>query len=244
MRLSRIHINMALTTGQTVSLPVDRAHYIKNVLRLQNGQQILLFNGSEAFDHLAQVCIDGKNVSALLQQSIAKSTDPCINIHLIQALGRSEHNDFVVQKGTELGVSQFLFFNAERTQSPLKSSHLDKKLAHWNAIAISASEQCNRNIVPQISFFRSLDDCLLKSSSGNGILLDFEGEKFSQIAKRLKPSDPLYIVIGPEGGFNRQEIQCITESELLSCNVGPRVLRMESAAISAITLMQHYLGDM
>ncbi len=244
MRLSRIYIDEPLSTGQSVSLPVDRAHYVKNVLRLQNGQQILLFNGTEALDHLAQIRIEGKNVSAQLQSSIPKSNDPSIDIRLIQALGRSEHNDFVIQKGTELGASHFIFFNAERTQSPLKSSRLDKKLSHWKSIAISASEQCKRNIIPQITFSRSLEDCLLKTSSGNGILLDLGGEKFSQIAGRLNPVNPLYIVIGPEGGFNHQEVQLLTDSELLACNIGPRVLRMESAAISAITLMQHYLGDM
>jgi 16S rRNA (uracil1498-N3)-methyltransferase len=244
MRLSRIHIDTPLSTGQSVPLPVDRAHYVKNVLRLRNGQQILLFNGKESLDHLAQLCIESKHVSAQLLSSIPKSNDPCIDICLIQALGRSEHNDFVIQKGTELGVSHFILFNAERTQSPLKSNRLDKKLSHWKSITISASEQCNRNIIPQITFSRSLEDCLPETSSGNGILLDFEGEKFSQIAQRLKPVNPLYIVIGPEGGFNPQEIQRLTDSELLTCNIGPRVLRMESAAISAITLMQHYLGDM
>ncbi len=244
MRLSRIYIDNPLSTGQSVSLPMDRAHYVKNVLRLQNGQQILLFNGVEAFDHLAQIHIEGKHVSALLQSSIPKSNDPCIDICLLQALGRSEHNDFVIQKGTELGASHFVLFNAERTQSPLKSSRLEKKLSHWQSIAISASEQCNRNIIPKVTFSRSLEDCLPNACPGNGILLNFEGEKFSQIAQHLNPTNPLYIVIGPEGGFNHREIQRLTDSDLLPCNIGPRVLRMESAAISALTLMQHYLGDM
>ncbi len=243
MRLSRIHINEPLTTGQSVALPVDRAHYVKNVLRLKNGQQVLLFNGIDSLDHLALIRIEGKHVTAQLQSSIAKCNDPSINICLIQALGRTEHNDFVIQKGTELGASHFILFNAERTQSPLKPSRLDKKLLHWQSIAISASEQCGRNMIPQITFSRSLEDCLLRISSGNGILLDFEGEKFSQIAQGLNPGNPLYIVIGPEGGFNHKEIRQLTEMELLACNMGPRVLRMESAAISAITLMQHYLGD-
>jgi 16S rRNA (uracil1498-N3)-methyltransferase len=244
MRLSRIHIDANLPTGQSVSLPVDKAHYVKNVLRLKNGQQVLLFNGVEPFDHLAQIRVEGKHVTAQLQSSIPKSNDPSINIYLMQALGRSEHNDFVVQKGTELGVSHFIFFNAERTQSPLKSSRLEKKLSHWNSIAVSASEQCNRNAIPQTSFSRSLGECLDKTLSGNGILLDFKGEKFPKIADRLNPVNPLYIVIGPEGGFNQREILQLIDSKLLACNIGPRVLRMETAAVSAITLMQHYLGDM
>lgn len=244
MRVSRIYIDASLPTGQSVSLPVGKAHYIKNVLRLQNGQQVLLFNGTDPFDHLAQIRIEGKNVTAQLLSSVPKPNDPTIDIYLMQALGRSEHNDFVVQKGTELGVSHFIFFNAERTQSPLKATRLEKKLTHWNSIAESASEQCNRNTIPHISFSRSLDECLDKTLSGNGILLNFEGGKFSQIAERLNPTNPLYIVIGPEGGFNQQEVLRLTDSEFLACNIGPRVLRMETAAISAITLMQHYLGDM
>ncbi len=244
MRLSRIYIEAPLTTGQSVTLPVDRAHYVKNVLRLNETHQIELFNGTEPVDYLAQIRLDGKHVAAQLLSSTQKYNDPAIDIRLIQALGRSEHNDLIVQKATELGISQIVFFNAERTQLPIKSSRLEKKISHWKSIAISACEQCNRNLLPQISFSRSLDECLVHIRSGNGILLGFAGEKFSQIAERLSPVTPLYVVIGPEGGLNPAEIHQLTESELLPCNIGPRVLRMESAAISAITLVQHYLGDM
>jgi 16S rRNA (uracil1498-N3)-methyltransferase len=244
MRASRIHIDAILSTGQSVQLPVDRAHYVKNVLRLQSGHQLILFNGKDPVDHLAQIRIEGKTVFAELQSETHKHNDSALDICLLQALGRSEHNDFVVQKGTELGVSRFMFFNAERTQSPLKKNRLEKKLNHWNSIAISACEQCGRNRLPDIDFAQSMTEYLHSIVSGNGILLDFEGQKFSQLARQLNPITPVYIVIGPEGGFNQQEIQQLIDTQLLPCNIGPRVLRMESAAISALTLMQHYLGDM
>lgn len=244
MRTSRIYLDAPLTTGQSVTLPVDRAHYVKNVLRLGDHQQIILFNGVEPVDHVARISIEGKTVSAQLQSAIHKHNDPSIDIRLIQALGHSEHNDFIVQKATELGISQIVFFNAERTQFPIKPARLDKKISHWRSISISACEQCNRNLVPKIGFSRELGECLSSIHSGNGILLDFNGEKFSSLAQRLSTITPIYIAIGPEGGFNDTEINQLQNCELIACNIGPRVLRMESAAISAVTLVQHYLGDM
>jgi 16S rRNA (uracil1498-N3)-methyltransferase len=244
MRVSRIHIDAKLSTGQSVQLPVDRAHYVKNVLRLQNGDALILFNGVDAEDYQAQLRVEGKHAFAELKSKSHKLNDSALDIRLLQALGRSEHNDYVIQKGTELGVSQIMFFNAERTQSPLKPNRLDKKLSHWNSIAISACEQCDRNLVPNIGFARSLDDYLQGVRSGNGVYLEFEGQKFSHIARQLNTNTPVYIAIGPEGGFNQKEIQQFTHAQLLPCNMGPRVLRMETAAISALTLVQHYLGDM
>jgi 16S rRNA (uracil1498-N3)-methyltransferase len=244
MRLSRIHCDATLSTGQTVTLAVDKAHYVKNVLRLADNHQVLLFNGIDPQDYLAQIQISGKTVSAQLLSSIQKTNDPAIDICLMQALGRSEHNDFVVQKATELGASRLIFFNSERTQSPLKPGRVDKKLSHWKSIAISACEQCNRNTLPVIRFIRTLDDCLNQTAAENGVFFDFEGEKFAAIAAHLSTATPLHIVIGAEGGFSPKEIQRLKESKFQTCSIGPRVLRMETAAISALTLVQHYLGDM
>lgn len=244
MRISRIHLSADLRTGNRVQLDQEKAHYVKNVLRHKNGQHIILFDGVSKQDHMAQLCIEGKTVSALLQSTIPKHNDSKIDIHLLQAIGKPEHIDFIVQKGTELGVNHFIFFNTERTQTPLKSFRIEKKIAHWTSVAISACEQCNRNLVPQLSFVNSPETILKDIDRSNGILLDFEGEKFSALYKQLDQDQPIFIATGAEGGFTEIETQQFKNRHFLSCNLGARVLRMETAAISAITLLQHYLGDM
>jgi 16S rRNA (uracil1498-N3)-methyltransferase len=137
-------------------LDSQNSHYLRNVLRLEVGQDIVIFNGRDSQEYAARIERDGKRVLARVLSFAEGANDPTTEIHLLQALGRSDAVDLVVQKATELGATSIRFFNAERTQTPLKSARLDKKLSHWRAIAISACAQCQRNRLPEIGFDISL----------------------------------------------------------------------------------------
>jgi 16S rRNA (uracil1498-N3)-methyltransferase len=243
MRLSRIHVDAEIALHSTIILPPDRGHYVKNVLRLKNSQQIVLFNGLDDNDYTAEIQIQGKQVSAKALTSLAKQHDSPANIALMQAIGKPEHTDFVIQKGTELGVNRFVLFNSSRTQSPLKGNRLQKKLAHWEGIAISASEQCNRNRIPQIEFANDIEQ-IMQNRICNRILLDFNGVPFTQLKTRLNPASSFEILTGCEGGFTEAEIERVKQAGYLACTAGPRTLRMETAAISITSLVQHHFGDM
>lgn len=243
MRLSRIYVDVEIALHTTIILPPDRGHYVKNVLRLKSSQQIMLFNGLDANDYIAEIEIRGKQVSARVVTTLIKQHDSPADIVLIQAIGKSEHTDFVIQKGTELGVSRFVLFNSTRTQSPVKGSRLQKKLAHWKGIAMSASEQCNRNRIPQIQFSNEIETTK-QNAPCNRIMLDFNGTPFTRLKTRLDPSSGFEILIGCEGGFTDAEIEWANRAGFLSCVVGPRTLRMETAAISITGLVQHHFGDM
>lgn len=242
MRVSRLHLDTSLQIGAKVPITGSRAHYLQNVLRLKSGQQIILFDGKQPVDFHAELLINHKTIQAHIHSSTEKQTEAPINVCLYQALGRSENMDFILQKGTELGVKQFYFFNCERTQSPLKGERLEKKLKHWDGIVISASEQCNRNIVPQIYFTHTLQKTLTEVS--HGILLNFSGKPLASSLKDIPQQNSVSLFVGPEGGFNPEEIDQINSHGIQSCTLGPRVLRMETASISAIALIQATLGDL
>lgn len=245
MRISRIHVDAHLAVGATVTLSGQRSHYVSHVLRLNTGHQLIVFNGRENHDYRAEINIKGKLVYATLLDKFPGNTDAVLHIHLLQALGKADNIDLIVQKATELGVKQFTFFNAERTQSPLKSVRLEKKLIHWNGIAISACEQSGRNMLPHITFVpQGLRDTLQQLSAPiQGIVFDFSPNKLPEVCSAFKPSHGICLLVGPEGGLTQNEINQALEAGFQDCSLGPRVLRMETAAIAATALIQHHLGD-
>jgi 16S rRNA (uracil1498-N3)-methyltransferase len=244
MRLSRIFTQQALKTGRDVDLAADKAHYIGHVLRLKPGQLVALFNGHEAADYEARIDSLGKASARLhILQRHEKSCDPDIRISLIQAIGKFDTLDLIVQKATEIGVHKLIFFNAERTQFPLKDHKTEKKLAHWRGIIESACEQCGRNSLPSLTFYSSLEKCLADLPPANRLLLDFGSKTLSEFTPKQGPSD-FQLLIGPEGGLNEREVQSCKQQDFSGCTLGPRVLRMETAAISILGLIQHLHGDM
>ena len=244
MRLSRIFIDQEIQPGSEIGLPPDKAHYVKHVLRLKNLNEIIIFNGREPRDYLAEIFFQGKQVSARVNSAYEKNNDSAITINLIQAIGKSEHMDFIIQKATELGINRFQLFNAQRTQSPLKDKRLEKKLNHWKGIAISACEQCNRNTIPEIVFAINLNHIITITSSNNRLILDFHGKTFSALYPELDPQKNFDLLVGCEGGFTEDEINLAGEHGFTGFSCGPRTLRMETSAISVVTIVQHHFGDM
>ncbi|MBC8210477.1 MAG: 16S rRNA (uracil(1498)-N(3))-methyltransferase [Gammaproteobacteria bacterium] len=244
MRLSRIYLDSELALQQRVQLNVSTAHYVKNVLRLKQGQQITLFNGRDAYEYTAQIEFERKSVLATPLAVTENRLESPIQSSLIQALGKPEHIDLIVQKATELGVNRIFLFNSERTQLHLKGERLQKKQDHWHSIMISACEQCGRNSVPLLEFVSSLAEGLNRCSDSNKIVLDFQGESFHQIIQRCDSGQNFSMLVGAEGGLSEVEIAQAREAGFLPCVLGPRVLRMETAALSILTLVQHQFGDL
>ncbi len=242
MRISRVYIDAELVSGQVIALDKARSHYLKNVLRLKSGAAFFFFNGREAIDYQATLVADGKHFKAEIGEQQALSTESGLASEIIQGLARSDHIDWTIQKTTELGVNRITLFNAERTQSPLKPAQLEKKLARWKGVAISACEQCGRAIVPEIIFHARLESALEASPDSLKLLLDFEGEPLASALQA--PQSTVSILLGPEGGLNQQEIGLALGSGFQAISLGKRVLRTETAAVSALAIIQSDLGDL
>lgn len=244
-RVSRLFVDQTLERGVTIALNSSSAHYIKNVLRLTNDDRIILFNGQDSCEHVASLGFSGKReVLATVSESIEKPLSSPTKIHLLQALGKSDHIDIICQKATELGIDGIFLFNSERTQTPLKGNRIEKKLNHWRSICISACEQCGRNQLPGLEFCETASSAIEKHSLTNRLLLDFDGQGLTRRLNSIESHDSFSIAIGAEGGFNRDEVALFTDNGYLSCLAGPRVLRMETAAISVISTLQYQFGDM
>lgn len=242
MRIPRVHVETELRAGAEIALARAQSHYLKHVLRLQPGAALLLFNGREAVDYLAQLIADGKKLSARIEAAVPVHTESPLSTEIIQGLGRSDHTDWMIQKTTELGVNRIRLFNAERTQSPLKTRQLDKKLQHWRSVTISACEQCGRALLPEILFHTKLDQAIAVTTSDCRLLLDFDGAPLNSILP--SPQHSVGVLLGPEGGLAPSEIEYAKQAGFKATSLGPRVLRTETAAASSIAIVQALTGDL
>ncbi len=242
MRIPRVHVDESLEIGAEVRFGAAQIHYLMHVLRLQPGATVHLFNGREALDFVARVEFRGRLAIALVDSVQPAAAESPLLTQIIQGLARADHVDWMLQKTTELGVNRVVLFNAARTQTPLKGARLEKKLAHWRGVTISACEQCGRARLPQIEFHRDLHGALAATIPGHRILLDFEGLPLPSLLEA--PSSGLALLLGPEGGLDSGEIQQAREAGYTSARLGPRVLRTETAAVTALAVAQSLRGDL
>ena len=242
MRIPRVHVDNELEAGAEIALAEAQSHYLKHVLRLKPGAALLLFDGTEAKDYQAVLLIEGKKLRARIETAIPVSTESSLGCEIIQGLGRADHMDWTIQKTTELGAARIALFNAERTQTPLKPKQLQKKLQHWRGVAISACEQSGRALLPDIEFHPDLQAALESTRADCRLLLDFDGKPLRALL--AGPVASAGILLGPEGGLTAAEIDRAKQADFVAASLGPRVLRTETAATSALAVVQALAGDL
>ena len=245
MRISRIYVNQPLATGSSIELERQNAHYVRNVLRLKSGATVALFNGTDDFDYLAILYFESRSTQAEIVSRKLLISDSKLDSEVILAASRSDRIDFSIQKCTELGVSRISIFNAMHSQNPLKKAQQEKRMAHWRAIAIKASEQCGRHRIPDIRFYSHIQSRLEShDQAGSGDLLDFNGPALTELLPEDRGNDiQVSLLTGPEGGLAKAEISLAKEYGFQAAKLGPRVLRTETAAMTGLAIIQAARGD-
>jgi 16S rRNA (uracil1498-N3)-methyltransferase len=242
MRVPRIHIDSPLTVFTTVELDAEASHYLSRVLRLAAGAGCRLFNSRDGEFGATIQSISRKSVLVTLGESIRCEGNPELPIHLGLGLSRGERMDYAIQKATEMGAGEITPLFTERCEVRLDESRADKRLSHWQKVAISACEQCGRTSVPLIHPPVSLDTWLAGSHPGIGIVLDHRNSGRLQ-DESVTPS-AVSVLIGPEGGLTAEEVAQATAKTFLPVQIGPRILRTETAPVVALTLVQLLWGDL
>jgi len=237
MRLSRFFIDAPLSLGRH-SLPEASAHYISRVLRLSSGSAVQLFDGSGAEFRGELAEVGKKTVTVELQECLAGMLESPLRIHLGQGLSRGERMDWAIQKATELGVAQITPIVSERCEVRLNDERVDKRLAHWRQIAISACEQCGRSVLPLIHAPVSLRDWLTLEADLKLALHPVA----EPLVSHAKPQT-LAFLIGPEGGLSESEVAQAADQGFQPARLGPRVLRTETAPVVALSVAQQLWGD-
>lgn len=240
MRNPRIFVPLPLQAGQPVELTDSAANHVGKVLRMKPGEPLILFNGEGRAWQGQVASVSKKVVGVTLESEIEGATESPLSIHLGQSLSRGERMDYAIQKATEMGVTEITPLFSERCEVKLNAERQEKRLKHWQQVAISACEQCGRNVVPVINPPQSVSDWMGAQESDLRFVLHHRTEK--KLEGFDKPGS-VSLLIGPEGGLTAEEIASAESAGFNALALGPRVLRTETAPITAITLMQYLWGD-
>lgn len=243
MRLTRVHVPGPLAAGSRRILEGDAANHITRVLRLRPGDPLTVFDGSGA-EHPARIEeLRQTAVIVTVGDAAAPLRESPLRLTLAQGISRGERMDWVMQKSTELGVSHIVPVQTERTVVRLDAQHAARKLQHWQAIAIAACEQSGRNVIPRVAAPRTLDE-FLRDTDASATRLLLSPTAALHIGDLTAPAAQIVVLIGPEGGLCESEQRAALAAGFVAVRLGPRVLRTETAAVAALTLLQHRFGDL
>jgi 16S rRNA (uracil1498-N3)-methyltransferase len=241
----RIYQATPFNLNEAVKLSDDAFGHLIRVLRLTSGDLVTLFNGTEAAQYQAKITdVSKKQASVEILEKITVENESPVNIHLGQGISRGDRMDFTLQKSVELGVNKITPLFTERCGVKLSGERLEKRRQQWQKIVVSACEQSGRCFVPEVATPELLSDWLAQETAALKINLHPKAEH-SIMGLPLESADNrVRLLIGPEGGLSDDEIAKANEAQFHDVLLGPRVLRTETAALTAITALQCRYGDL
>lgn len=244
MRVPRIYQSIDnLQQGQTVQLDDDGVAHIGRVLRMENGDNISLFNG-DGNDYLAEITdVSKKSITVTVLSCEANNSESPLDLHLGQVISRGDRMEFTVQKSVELGVTTITPLFSDRCGVKLNGERLDKKLQQWQKIVISACEQSGRSVVPIVRPAMTLAQWCEEQTSAVKLNLHPRASHGINGLQLNADNHKVRLLIGPEGGLSDEEIAMTETHHFTDILLGPRVLRTETASLTAITALQVKFGD-
>lgn len=227
----------------------EEARYLRSILRCKAGDYVQLFDGKGHSYNSIIKSLTKQEIIAELLNSIQIDAESPLNIILIQGLLKADKMELIIQKSTELGLKEIIPVITERSQFRETG-----KALRWMKIAENASRQCGRTHVPHIHALANFKEALNKfrSPDSRGIIFWEEGgvplkealSRFALSPLRRSSDTPFLILIGPAGGFTKEEVHLAEVSGLSTASLGSRILRAETAAIASVAIIQTLLGDM
>ncbi|ERS92028.1 16S rRNA (uracil(1498)-N(3))-methyltransferase [Halomonas sp. PBN3] len=237
----RIHVAADLRVGGDVVLPEGPARHVARVLRLAEGAPLRLFDGAGHEAEAVLVEASRKRVVARIEAVAPGAAESPLAVHLGQAISKGDRMDYAIQKAVELGVAAITPLYTEHGDVRLKGEREAKKLAHWQAVAASACEQCGRAVVPPVHPPRALAEWLAVRDEALRLVLHPATD--GALEGRATPAD-VALLIGPEGGLAEGEVAAACEAGFAPLSLGPRILRTETAPVVALSLLQYRFGDL
>lgn len=220
-------------------------NHMKNVLRMRPGEQLLISDGN---NHKYDCVIDrfeaGQAVLKIVSEEQA-DTELLSRISLFQGLPKSDKMEFIIQKAVELGVYEVIPVAAKRSVVRLDDKKAEKKRMRWNEIAKSAAKQSGRGIVPEVQNVMEFTQAVAYAGNLDVVLIPYElaegMQKTKRIIEALTPGQSVGIFIGPEGGFEKEEVHLALENGAKEITLGKRILRTETAGITTLSILMYHL---
>lgn len=246
MRIPRLFAEQRLNTDSALTLNETQSRYLIKVLRLKTGDQLVIFNGQGGEFTARLLEANAKRADVQLEHWREGLSPPRLHVTLAVGLSRGERMDWLVQKASELGVSEIRPLFSQRCEVRLSAQRAEKRCQHWRQVAISACEQCQRNEIPLIHTPLPLDDFLQSPSETEAPAFLLQPASPSSLNSALQglQTPRLTLLSGPEGGFTEAESRAAKQTGIQPVSLGPRVLRTETAPLAALALAQAILGDL
>ncbi len=222
--------------GREYSLPAAAARHAAQALRMRRGDALALFTGTGGEYAATITHIDRHGVVAEVERFVDIEREFTRPLALVQAVVAADMMDFVVRKAVELGASAIVPVQAARSQG-LPPERAQRRVAHWRQIAIAACEQCGRNRLPRITPVVAWSDWLAGADDQRAPMVILDHEASMPLARVVGDSAPRTVIVGPEGGFTREESGTARACGAIAAQLGPRVLRAETAALAALAVI-------
>lgn len=249
MRVPRFYLKEAqLVPNAILPLSKEQAHYALTVLRLKDNRQVEVFDGMGTQAQAILKHTSRRTADIHIQSTSQPVTESPVQTILLQAVSKGDHMDYTLQKSVELGVTAIQPLLTEHCDVKLDAQKLDKKQSQWQAIAINACEQSGRNTVPKIlptkNYQAWLD--LTEKNDFLGFVLDPYAQTHIKSFCETHPDlseRPVHILVGPEGGLTKEEVDLATQLGFQAIQLGPRILRTETAGAALLAILQTLWGD-
>jgi 16S rRNA (uracil1498-N3)-methyltransferase len=236
--------------GRTAMLGQDEARHLRDVLRLERGAEVFVFDGAgREYRCAVEECARGRVMLNVLEQAEPARRESPLSLELAVALLKGEKFDLVVQKATELGVSKVLPVLTKQADVRLRDeADAARRVSRWQRIALEAAKQSGRALVPSIAaplLFSSLIEAPSENEQWRVMFSEREGRELSETIKKAPASvAAITALVGPEGGWTDEEIAQAREGGWSLVTLGGRILRAETAAITVAALLQYLFGDL
>lgn len=246
MSRRRFYASPDSITDSDITLSLDETHHLTHVLRMTPGDQAFVFDGCGHEYKCTFLGINDNHAHLKSNEALRDAVESPLQLSLAQALAKGEKFDFIIQKATELGVSRIVPLITRYAEIKLDDNQIERRLERWRRISLEALKQCGRRRLVEITAPQNItqfldnadDDPLLALFNENG------GVAIEQALEEITKSNSIVALIGPEGGWSHDEIELLTARGAKAVSLGPRVLRTETAAIVALTLIQLLKGDL
>lgn len=222
------------------------ARHIAKVLRLIKGDKITVSDGAKNLYKVELANVALNVVECRIIESISIETQPYFKLTLMQCLPKSSKMELVIQKGTELGVNCFVPLMCKRTIVKLDEKSIKTKLRRWKKIAYEAAKQSRRLTVPEVLEPVSLREAIEKIDEKALILMPWEGEQAVLLKDVLSEYEKLnraYVIIGPEGGFETEEVELAKKHNAKIVSLGKRIMRTETAGLYVASVLVYLFGE-
>ena len=228
-----------------IEITGDDVHHIRQVLRMRPGEEVLVSSGDD-WEYTCRItALEDERVSAQILDVQKPGRELASRLYLFQCIPKGDKMEWIIQKAVELGVYQIIPVASRRCVVKLDGKKAESRLARWNAVAASAAKQSKRMIVPGVMPLQNFSEALRRAEELDVRLIPYERAEGMAATRRLLgqilPGHSVGILIGPEGGFEEEEVKAAEQAGFCSVTLGKRILRTETAGITALSILMYLL---